>query len=99
MRDEMNLIRTCAPGENQPTAPLACSAWLMRHPLATQTTLRFAFGLTGGVLAPALTLVNISLAPVCALISITLLVLGEITERTLFFQSMAALRMPSNPTH
>lgn len=83
--------------------PLKRSATLMAGSLARVTFARFAFGICGGILAPALLLNTLTRDQVTPL-SLTLQVgfifvaslVGELLERFLFFATVAAPRMPGN---
>jgi Fe-S-cluster-containing dehydrogenase component/DMSO reductase anchor subunit len=75
-------------------------AILMSRPLRTQTRWRFACGIVGGVLLPALLLL---LAPaptaraILAVAGLACVLAGELLERHLFFVTATALKMPGGP--
>ena len=88
------------------TTPLNRSARLMIGELAVWTRCRFACGVLGGLVLPAVLLGQASAAPanqmtgtmiaaVC-LVSFGLSVVGELLERTLFFTAAVAPRMPGS---
>lgn len=88
--------------------PLKRSAWLMARDLATPAVARFALGILGGVIAPALLLRLFSAGGlegnalesgqlemmVATLLLFAALLAGELLERYLFFAAVAAPRMP-----
>jgi hypothetical protein len=85
--------------------PLKRSALLLMDSLGSTMMLRLFFGIVGGLLLPAVLLVERSrldgadgfhplfLCAMVSLVFVTLLV-GEVLERYLFFAASAAARMP-----
>ena len=85
------------------TTPLKRSAMLMTGPLAGFSIARFALGLLGGIVMPALLLPTISQPqsdPVFLPIVVSMLFVaclaGELLERYLFFAVVASPRMPGS---
>jgi formate dehydrogenase iron-sulfur subunit len=87
--------------------PLRRTALLMTGDLARVTQMRFAAGILGGLMLPALLLnvffapqaSSIHPAPTVAVVSVLLLLnlTGEILERYLFFAAVVAPKMPGAP--
>ncbi|MFL5303404.1 MAG: DmsC/YnfH family molybdoenzyme membrane anchor subunit [Anaeromyxobacteraceae bacterium] len=69
-------------------------ALVMSQDLRTVTAWRFVAGVTGGVVAPALCLLAGGGAPGIAVLSLLLLITGELLERYMFFKAAPASRMP-----
>jgi formate dehydrogenase iron-sulfur subunit len=91
--------------QRQPT-PLRRTAQLMTGELGLVTMQRFFFGVIGGVMLPGLLLLENRVAPggyspifiVCSVVLIvTVLLLGELLERYLFFTAVVAPKMPGSP--
>lgn len=89
----------------QPT-PLKRTALLMSGELRKVTTLRFACGAAGGVLLPAVLLIEdrvtssgypAALLAIVALSIVGFLLAGELLERYLFFTAVVAPKMPGSP--
>ena len=85
------------------TTPLKRSAMLMTGPLVGFSIARFALGLLGGIVMPALLLPTISQShtdPVVLPIVVSMLFVaclaGELLERYLFFAAVASPRMPGS---
>lgn len=72
------------------------SALLMTRGLARLSWLRFGSGVAGGVVLPTLYLSMHQGASAYAVLSLLLLILGEVTERRLFFAASSGPRMPGN---
>ena len=70
------------------------SALLMRDPLRTATTLRFATGLLGGIALPLLAALFSAHAIAFAGAALTLWLVSELSERFLFFTAVVPLKMP-----
>jgi DMSO reductase anchor subunit len=84
-------------------SPAKRSAVLMTGPLARTTAGRFACGLVGGVVLPALLLAHVTegraspsgpFVGVVVLASFVACLIGELLERFLFFTAVVAPRMP-----
>lgn len=97
---ELALLRHLA---DRQTTPLKRSAMLMTGPLAGFSIARFALGLLGGIVMPALLLPTISQShtdPVVLPIVVSMLFVaclaGELLERYLFFAAVASPRMPGS---
>lgn len=70
------------------------SSRLMRGPLVGTFRSRFIFGVSGGIVLPMLILAAGVTDPGFIFLSWFMLVVGELFERTLFFQAVEAPRMP-----
>jgi DMSO reductase anchor subunit len=76
------------------------SALLLTHDLRELGLLRLVCGVLGGLILPAITLWSLDvtgvdgLVSVLSLVSLVLLVCGELLERSLFFAAVSAPRMP-----
>jgi Fe-S-cluster-containing dehydrogenase component/DMSO reductase anchor subunit len=86
--------------------PLKRTAVLMTGELGLATLARFYFGLIGGVLLPGLLLLEHRFAPggyhplftgAMVLLSLAVLLVGELMERYLFFTAVVAPKMPGAP--
>jgi Fe-S-cluster-containing dehydrogenase component/DMSO reductase anchor subunit len=84
--------------------PLRRTALLMKWDLRRPTALRFAIGILGGIIAPAVLVLVISTATASALtvlamvtLSLVLNIAGELLERYLFFAAVVAPKMPGAP--
>jgi formate dehydrogenase iron-sulfur subunit len=89
----------------QPT-PLKRTALLMTWEMRKVTALRFFCGALGGMLLPAVLLIEDRMAPtgysaavfaVVAIFSVVGLLAGELLERYLFFTTVVAPKMPGSP--
>lgn len=97
---ELNLFRPLA---NRQTSPMKRSAMLMTGSLASVTIARFACGILGGLVMPALLLRAASGTPqdpvfltiVTGMLFVACLA-GELLERYLFFAAVASPRMPGS---
>jgi formate dehydrogenase iron-sulfur subunit len=82
--------------------PLRRSAMLLAGELSTATLARFALGLLGGVVMPALLLTELSTFSASSIVQFSVMtsmlfaacLAGELVERYLFFTACAAPRMP-----
>jgi hypothetical protein len=85
--------------------PLKRSAVLLADNLGMTTILRYFFGIVGGLLFPAILLVERATLPgsdgfhplfLCAMVTLVFgtLLIGELLERYLFFAASASARMP-----
>jgi formate dehydrogenase iron-sulfur subunit len=81
------------------TTALKRSAMLLSGPLSNSTLVRFACGLAGGLILPALILSGSAGATgtVAMGIASLLLLVGELAERFQYFAAVAAPRMPGKP--
>jgi Fe-S-cluster-containing dehydrogenase component/DMSO reductase anchor subunit len=86
--------------------PLKRTAVLMTGDLGLATLARFYFGVIGGVLLPGLLLLEHRFAPggyhplfvgLTVLLSLAVLLAGELIERYLFFTAVVAPKMPGAP--
>jgi Fe-S-cluster-containing dehydrogenase component/DMSO reductase anchor subunit len=84
--------------------PLRRTALLMKGDLRRPTALRFAAGILGGIVTPALLVLMLSTATTSALtvlpivaLSLALNIAGELLERYLFFAAVVAPKMPGAP--
>ena len=94
---ELSVLRHRTPAPIEPIAPMARTALLLTTQLRRTLTLRVISGLAGGIVLPML-LLQIHDRSVgtqeLAVLSLALLLAGELLERTLFFQSAAIAAMP-----
>ncbi len=81
--------------ETLPTGPLM-TARLLAGPLRQVNGLRLAAGVLGGVLLPLLVATGSLPAP-AAWVALACVILGELTERYLFFRAVDAPKMPGVP--
>jgi len=83
------------------STPQRRTARLMIGPLARLTACRFACGIFGGIVLPALLVsdaqqTSVAIVPVAIMFVVTLV--GELLERTLFFAAVVAPKMPGGPS-